>query len=62
MEKNVDVTNLEKTPENNSVETTGLDKGDVDTTGLEKNQGMKICKSQVWKNHYKKVTWHPLLP
>ena len=60
--KNVDVKNLEKTPENNNVETTGLDEGDVDTTGLERNQEMKICTSQVWKNHYKKVRWHPLLP
>ena len=50
--KNVDMTNLEKTPENNSVE----------TTGLERNQGLKICTSQVWKNHYKKLRWHPLLP
>ena len=58
----VDTTGQEKTPENNSVETTGLDEGDVDTTGLERNQEMKICTSQVWKNHYKKVRWHPLLP
>ena len=60
--KNVDMTNLEKTPENNRVETTGLDESDVDTTGLERNRGLKICISQVWKNHYKKVRWHPLLP
>ena len=60
--KNVDMTNLGKTPENNSVETTGLDEGDVNTTGLERNQGMKICTSQVWKNRYKTVRWHPLLP
>ena len=35
----VDTTGQEKTPENNSVETTGLDEGDVDTTGLERKPG-----------------------
>jgi len=35
----VDVTNLKKTLENNSVETTGLNEGDVDPTGLERKPG-----------------------
>ena len=33
------VTNLKKTLQNNSVETTGLDEGDVDTTSLERKPG-----------------------
>ena len=37
--KDVDMTGLEKTPTNNSVETTDLDKGDVVTTGLERKPG-----------------------
>ena len=35
----MDVANLKKTLENNSVETTGLDEGDVDTTSLERKPG-----------------------